>query len=68
MSAEHDGRLRWYQRRVSALETLLACYRLGQQPSERLHTELERTGRYIAHDGTWRETAIIPPAARQTHS
>lgn len=43
----------WYQRRVKALEDLLACYRIGRQPSERLLTELERTRAHVAPDGTW---------------
>ena len=29
--------------RIAALEGLLVCYRVGKQPSERLHRELART-------------------------
>ena len=33
----------WLARRIEALETLLAYYRIGRQPSEKLFTELDRT-------------------------
>ena len=29
--------------RIEALEQLLVCYRIGKQPTEKLHDELERT-------------------------
>jgi hypothetical protein len=36
----------WLRRRVEALERLLACYRIGRSPSERLFDELELTRRH----------------------
>lgn len=48
------AQLEWYQRRVKALEALLACYRVNRPPSQKLHAELERTGQHINHDGSWR--------------
>ena len=43
----------WYQRRVKALGALLAHYRVGSQPPEKLHRELEVTGNRIDKDGAW---------------
>lgn len=48
-----NTQLGWYQRRVKALESLLACYRAGSRPSEKLHHELEVTRERIGHDGRW---------------
>lgn len=45
--------LGWYQRRVKVLGGLLACYRAGSRPTEKLHLELDLTGQYVNHDGTW---------------
>ena len=52
--AEPD-RQKWYERRVKALEDLLVCFRIGRAPSERLHDEMRRTGKYIDDRGQWRE-------------
>ena len=30
-------------RRIDALEQLLVCYRVGKNPTEKLHTKLEKT-------------------------
>jgi predicted RNase H-like nuclease (RuvC/YqgF family) len=38
--------------RRDALERLLACYRSGSQPSEKLHRDLERTRRALSDRGT----------------
>ena len=35
------------KRRVKAVESLGACYRLGARPTEKLFTELERTKRML---------------------
>jgi hypothetical protein len=63
-----DDKIEWYERRVKALEGLLACYRVGGRPSEKLHRELELTGQRIGHDGQWvAETpnVLVPlPGAR----
>lgn len=51
-----EQKLVWYERRCKALEELLGAYRLvGSRPSERLFTELDRTGKHIAYNGQWRE-------------
>lgn len=34
--------------RLDAVERLLVCYRIGKQPSEKLHRDLERTRRALA--------------------
>lgn len=49
-----EEREMWYRRRVRALEDLLAHYRIGKQPPERLHRELELTAAHVDHNGNWR--------------
>lgn len=56
MTSDAD-RLAWYARRVKALEGLLACYRVGSRPSEKLHRELALTRERIDANGTWRDDA-----------
>lgn len=63
-----DGRIEWYQRRVKALEGLLACYRAGRQPSEKLHRRLELTGQRIGHDGIWITESSTPETTEATGS
>lgn len=48
MSAVNQHRPGVWEQRANALEALLACYRTGSQPSERLHRELERTKQLVA--------------------
>jgi hypothetical protein len=45
--------LEWYQWRVRVLETLLAGYRHGRKPSEKLFLELTLTRGQIDYDGSW---------------
>lgn len=50
-----DDQLIWYQRRVAALEVMLASYRTGRLwISEALHKELELTSAKIDSKGCWR--------------
>lgn len=44
----------WYQRRVRALENLLAYYRAGMPPSEKVLKELDLTRQYIDMNGAWK--------------
>jgi hypothetical protein len=47
-----DARVRIpYQRRIAALEDLLACYRTGRRPSETLHRRLESTRAALIEEG-----------------
>ena len=50
----------WLARRIEALETLLAYYRIGRQPSEKLFTELDRTR--AALPDLYKETDHYMPA------
>jgi len=51
--AAHDARVRApYERRIAALDELLACYRTGHRPSEALHRRLETTRAAIAREVT----------------
>lgn len=49
-------KMKWYKRRITALEQLLAVYRkqeFGVGPSEKLHIELARTAKHIDSRGNW---------------
>jgi len=37
------GMVKLLWERIDALEQLLVCYRVGKNPTERLHTKLEKT-------------------------
>jgi hypothetical protein len=53
VSAETD-REQWYRRRVAALESLLARYRVGaQRVPEKLFDELAATRERIDDKGNW---------------
>ena len=49
-----DQAFDWYRRRVKALEDLLACYRIGHHPGERLFVELDETRAHIDDRGNLR--------------
>ncbi len=49
-----DRRIAVRDARIEALEGLLVCYRIGKQPTEKLHRQLEHTRAALAPQGEGR--------------